>query len=97
MLEMLNIFFINEKKFFENFFIDIFDKLVYIFFQDNLLVERVLDERNNRVGFVLICLVYIVCVSLVCEKKVLFVFCQLIKVRNVEIEKIKMVNIFDLF
>lgn len=33
MLEMLNTFLTNEKKSFENFSIDISDKLVHIFFR----------------------------------------------------------------
>lgn len=99
MLEMLNTFLTNEKKIsLENFSIDISDWLTSAYFhQDNLSAERALDERNNRVGSALTCLAYIVCASSVCEKKALFAFCQLTKARNVETEKIKMVNILDLF
>lgn len=87
-----------KKKSFENYSNDISDWLTNAYFlQDNLSAERALDERNNRVGSALTCLAYIVCASPVCEKKALFAFCQLTKARNVETEKIKMVNILDLF
>lgn len=66
------------------------------FLQDNLSVERAMDERTNRVGSSLSTLVYIVCASPVCEKKALFAFCQLTKVRNIETEKIRMVSICHL-
>lgn len=98
MLKMLNTFLTNEKKSFENYANDISDWLTNAYFlQDNLSAERAMDERNNRVGSALTCLAYIVCASPVCEKKALFAFCQLTKARNVETEKIKMVNILDLF
>ncbi|XP_048753406.2 serine-protein kinase ATM-like isoform X2 [Ostrea edulis] len=59
--------------------------------QDNLSLERAMDERNNREASALVTLAYIVCASPVCEKKALFAFCQLTKARHVEAEKIKMI------
>ena len=62
--------------------------------QGKLSVEKLQDERSNRVSSTLIGLGTVMCVSPVCEKKAVFAICQLMKEKNIETELIKQVCMF---